>query len=213
MELLDKLQEKIEQSEEKIVGEPIEILRYDNPLLRQKSDPYVGDIVTDTDTKKLIADMIATMQYAGAVGLAAIQVGVPLRILIVQDEKRDPYIVINPSIQEVSEDKVREVEGCLSFPGLFMPVWRPVSVVVKCLDSEGKGVTITADKLLGRAIVHEIDHLDGVLFTDRVPKILRQGFQKKLEIHKRNVDAFNKKQYEQHAKIQEMIAKYSAKTT
>jgi peptide deformylase len=208
VELLEKAQEKVESTEPQIQGEVLEILRHDNPLLREKSLPYVGDIVSDTETKQLIADMIATMQAAGAVGLAAIQVGVNVRILVVQDEKREPYVVINPAVQELDEEKVRETEGCLSYPGLFIQVWRPASVVIKCLSGTGEPVTIAADKLLGRAILHEIDHLDGVLFVDRIPKVMRQGLTKKMEVHERQLKAFIKNKKEQQAKLQKLIAKY-----
>lgn len=210
MQLLENLQEKMEKPELE-PGRPMEIVKYDNPLLRTKSEPYVGDIVSDTEMQQLIADMIATMQNANAVGLAAIQVGVPTRILIVQDEKREPHVVINPVVVEEDEEKVHMTEGCLSFPGLFMQVWRPASVVVKCLNMEGKAVTVAADNLLGRAIIHEIDHLDGVLFTDRVPKVLSTQARKKMELHKRHLNAYLKNQKKSQAKIKKLLAERKAK--
>lgn len=114
--------------------------------------------------EELIDDMLETMKHADGVGLAAPQVGV-LRRIIVLDVDEKEYVLINPEI--VSEDGVQcGQEGCLSIPGIYMNVTRPNHVVVKALDREMKEITVEGTDLLARALCHEIDHLNGILFRD-----------------------------------------------
>lgn len=207
MQVLDELKEKVEGTKEPLVGNVLEIVKHDNPFLREKSKPYLGDITTDTETQQLIADMLKTMQAYNAVGLAAVQVGVAVTILVVQDETRNPHIIINPVIVEEDEQKVHMVEGCLSFPGVFKPVWRAASVVVKYMDQDGKPVTAQADNLLGRAILHEMDHLNGILLTDRIPKVQKADVRRALELHDRKLARFKREQKERAEKMRKLLDK------
>lgn len=130
-------------------------------VLRKVSKPVEK---MTTRLEELIDDMIETMKHADGVGLAAPQVGV-LRRIIVLDVDEKEYVLINPEI--VQEDGVQcGQEGCLSIPGIYMNVTRPNRVVVKALDREMKEITVEGTELLARALCHEIDHLNGILFRD-----------------------------------------------
>lgn len=143
-------------------------------VLREKASP-VG-AVTD-ETRLLIRDMFDTMYDAEGIGLAAPQVGVSQRILVVdvadEDEERHVHALINPVVVEASRETGKETEGCLSMPGLEETVTRPLEVAVEALSPEGEPVRIEADGLLARALQHEVDHLDGVLFIDRLSSLKR----------------------------------------
>lgn len=143
-------------------------------VLREKASP-VG-AVTD-ETRRLIRDMFDTMYDAEGIGLAAPQVGVSQRILVVdvadEDEERHVHALINPVVVEASRETGKETEGCLSMPGLEETVTRPLEVAVEALSPEGEPVRIEADGLLARALQHEVDHLDGVLFIDRLSSLKR----------------------------------------
>jgi len=146
----------------------LEIRTFPDPILSQKTakikDPFTPEI------QDLILNMIATMRDEGnAVGLAAPQVGKSLRLCVIQDEGVD-YVLINPSITSKSKTKVISEEGCLSFPGEFFPIPRHEKVQVRYLDKDGKEAKIKAGGLLARALQHEIDHLDGILIIQRIPK-------------------------------------------
>jgi peptide deformylase len=152
---------------------PVAILpirTFGDPVLRTKA-PEVGAL--REEHKQLIKDMIDTMRAAPGVGLAAPQVGVLERIFVweVEDEHG---AVIDPVIVERSDRTEEEEEGCLSLPGLVFPVRRPAGVVVEGLNEHGERIRIEADDLLARVFQHEIDHLDGVLFPDRLPDDLRK---------------------------------------
>jgi len=137
----------------------------EDPVLRKKS--RVIDQV-DSKLSSLIEDMIETMYDADGVGLAAPQVGILKRIVVVDIyDETGVKVLINPEIVS-QEGEQEEVEGCLSLPGVAGVVTRPAKVTVKSLDENGKEVVIEATGLLARALCHEIDHLEGVLFTDRV---------------------------------------------
>lgn len=153
-------------------------LRYfGDPILRQKCHE-VEEV--DDEVQTLVDDLMVTMYAEDGIGLAAPQVGVPLRVFVydVQDPEIEPGALINPRIVE-AEGTVRESEGCLSIPGLTEIVERSARVVVEGLDREGVPVRIEADGLLSRCLQHERDHLDGVLFVDRVSPLKRKMLLKK----------------------------------
>ncbi len=158
-----------------------EIVIMGDPVLRT---PARDVAAFDAELKKLIADMFETMYHAEGIGLAANQIGVLHRVLVVdvRDEK-DPeagrMALINPRVVRATELRDKEVEGCLSIPGLEEVVERPWGVWVEGVDVEGKPVAVEAEALLARALQHEIDHLDGVLFPDRVSPLKRRMLMKK----------------------------------
>jgi peptide deformylase len=145
-----------------------------DPVLRQKSESVetVGD-----DIRKLADDMLETMYDAPGIGLAAIQIGVPRRLLVIdvakEEEGRKPQVFINPEIVASSDERSLYEEGCLSIPDYYAEVERPARVTVRHLDIEGKEQTIEADGLLATCLQHEIDHLNGVLFIDHISKLKR----------------------------------------
>ena len=143
------------------------IRKYPDPVLRKKAKPVT---VIDARLRKLAADMIETMEDANGVGLAAPQVGVSLRMVIVDfdPEVRDPRVLINPVITKRSGRKVLDDEGCLSFPGLRSRVKRSPEVICEAQNLDGEVVEYQAEGLSARAIQHELDHLDGLLFVDKV---------------------------------------------
>jgi len=145
-----------------------------DPVLRQVSKP-VEQI--DSSVKKLAADMFETMYDAPGIGLAAIQIGVPLRMLVIdlakQDEPKAPQIFINPEVVASSDDRSTYEEGCLSIPEYYADVERPSSVRVKFVDGNGKEKELEADGLMATCLQHEIDHLNGVLFIDYISKLKR----------------------------------------
>ena len=131
-------------------------------VLRQKARRVT---TTDSSIQRLIDDMIETMQQASGVGLAAPQIGVPLRVVVIQLPDEEPVALINPEM--VKRGGEREVvEGCLSVPGYAGDIKRSVSVTVKARDRQGKSVRIKASGLMAQALEHELDHLNGVLFVD-----------------------------------------------
>ena len=141
-----------------------EIRKKGDEVLRKKSKP-VKEI--NDKVKELIDDMIETMYHANGVGLAAPQVGVLKRICVI-DVGEGPIVLINPEKIEESEEQIQDIEGCLSIPGIYGEVKRPERVVVKALNKEGDPYTVEGTGLLARALCHEIDHLDGILFEDKV---------------------------------------------
>jgi peptide deformylase len=130
---------------------------------------------TDSSIQRLIDDMIETMQQASGVGLAAPQIGVPLRVVVIQLPDEEPVALINPEMVKRSGER-EVVEGCLSVPGYAGDIKRSVSVTVKARDRQGKSVRIKASGLMAQALEHELDHLNGVLFVDHVesPEKLRR---------------------------------------
>ena len=144
-----------------------------DPVLRQKAEPLAA---VDEDTRRLIQDMFETMYEADGVGLAAPQVGVSKRIIVVDPHEPEvkPIGLINPVIVRLSDEVARGEEGCLSIPGLKDIVERPDAVVVEGIDADGKPLRIEAEGLFARVLQHEVDHLDGVLFVDRVSPLKRK---------------------------------------
>jgi peptide deformylase len=157
------------------------IVKYGNAVLREISRP-VGDITAEV--KDLVAEMVATLKAANGLGLAAVQVGVPLRIFIVDlsalDITAEPKVFINPEILETSGATEYE-EGCLSFPGIYQLLTRPDRVRVKALDLDGKEFIVDTDGIYARAILHEYDHLDGVMFIDHFSTVSRALVERKLK--------------------------------
>jgi len=157
------------------------ILMPPNPMLRKKTRA-VGPADTD-ELRTLIPLMFATMYAAPGIGLAAPQVGVGLRVAVVDlmpDNTRAPVVLINPEIIRVSEDWATREEGCLSLPGQYADVSRPARVAVRYQDQEGAKHDIEADGLLAACLQHEIDHLDGVLFVDHISALKRNMLLRKL---------------------------------
>jgi peptide deformylase len=149
-------------------------LRYlGDPVLRQKAEPVAE--VTE-DVRRLIEDMFDTMYAEEGVGLAAPQVGVSQRIIVVDSREPDqpPFALLNPQIVEASDELERGEEGCLSIPGLREVVERPAAVRVEAVNRDGERVIIEADGLLARILQHEVDHVDGILFIDRVSALKRK---------------------------------------
>lgn len=143
-----------------------------DPVLREKCEPVEA---VDDEVRALIEDLQETMYDADGIGLAAPQVGVALRVFVydVREEEHRPGILINPRIV-ASSGSVRESEGCLSIPDLTEVVERHERVVVEGLDADGQPVRLEADGLLSRCLQHESDHLDGVLFFDRISTLKRK---------------------------------------
>ena len=142
----------------------LSLRQHPDPLLRQKAKRVK---IIDHSIRELIAQMIDTMRQAQGVGLAATQVGVPLRVLVVELPDQEPLALINPQIVKRQGERTVE-EGCLSVPGLRGEIKRSLSVTVKGLDPEGKEMRVKAQDLLAQALEHEIDHLNGVLYIDHL---------------------------------------------
>ena len=151
-----------------------------DPVLRTVAEP-VADVTDEIRT--LITDMFETMYAEDGVGLAAPQVGVSQRVIVVdpRDESVQPFALVNPEIRSASEEIERGEEGCLSLPGLKEMVDRSKSVTVTGLSDRGEPVTIEAEGLLARILQHEIDHIDGILVIDRVSALKRKMLLKRWE--------------------------------
>ncbi|BDU50281.1 peptide deformylase [Haliovirga abyssi] len=159
----------------------LEIKKYGDPVLRKKS---IEVEKIDENLKQLLKDMIETMYDAPGVGLAAPQIGINKKVVIIDTDGKLRKI-INPVILErFGEEEIAE-EGCLSIPNIYEKVKRPSKVKVKYLNEDGLEVTEEADGLLARAFQHEIDHLDGVLFVDKVSNIRKRLISNKLAKLKR----------------------------
>jgi len=156
----------------------LSIKTYPDKLLRQKARP-VGKI--GREVRNLASDMIETMRSADGVGLAGPQVGIGKRIIVVQDIEDDgpAAVFINPKILR-KKGSSRICEGCLSVPGVTADIVRPESIVLEALDVDGKKIKIETGGLLARIVQHEIDHLDGVLFIDRVGFLRRKKIMKQV---------------------------------
>lgn len=146
----------------------LNIVKEGDPILRKKSRPIT---VVDERIKQLAADMLETMRAANGCGLAAVQVGKLRRIVVVEVEENKPFIMINPEIIK-REGRQQETEGCLSLPGKWGVTDRPMTVTVRASGLDGKEYTVTGSGLAARAFCHEIDHLDGILFTDNAVRML-----------------------------------------
>ena len=151
-----------------------------DPVLRQVSRPVEQ---VDARLRKFASDMLDTMYDAPGIGLAAIQVGEPIRLLVIdlakEGEPRAPQVFINPEIVAGSDDRSVYEEGCLSIPDYYAEVERPAAVTVTYLDLDGKPREMAADGLMATCLQHEIDHLNGVLFIDHISKLKRDMVVKK----------------------------------
>ncbi len=148
----------------------LKIRKYGDPVLRRRAEP-VREVTPQI--RETLRDMIDTMYREVGVGLAAPQIGVSLQLMVVDDEKgRGPRCLVNPEIVDQGGRVVAE-EGCLSIPGIFAPVARAEWVRLEAQDEEGRPVTVEARGLFARVIQHEMDHLDGVLFIDRLDPVQR----------------------------------------
>lgn len=159
------------------------ILRFPDPRLREKSRPVAA---FDDVLKKLVADMIEAMFASNGAGLAAIQVGVPLKLFIIDAEVAGraatdaPVVFANPEITGLSKESQTGEEGCLSFPGIYVPVKRGLRVEVRAFDIDGKAFTLEGTELFGRALQHENDHLVGKLLIDMVGPVKREIIKRKM---------------------------------
>ena len=155
------------------------ILSYPDPRLHTVAKPVA---VVDERIRALAADMLETMYDAKGVGLAATQVNVHERMLVldVSEERNQPQVLINPELEWASEDRVKNEEGCLSVPGIFDGVERPARVKVKALNEQGESITIEADGLRSICIQHEMDHLMGKVFVEYLSVLKRMRIKSKL---------------------------------
>jgi peptide deformylase len=156
----------------------LKVRKYGDPVLRRKAEP-VKEITPEI--AHILGDMVDTMYDETGIGLAAPQVGVPLRLMVVaDDEGRGAQGLVNPAIAERRGEATAE-EGCLSLPGIFAPVTRSEWVRVQAQDIHGQPVTIEARGLRARVLQHEMDHLDGILFIDRLDAMARDRIKRRIK--------------------------------
>jgi peptide deformylase len=167
-----------------------EIITLRDKRLRLKSEPVKR---VDAGIRKLIEEMFATMYDAPGIGLAAIQVGVPKRIITMdlskKEDNHEPQVFINAEITWASDETATYEEGCLSIPEFYEEVKRPEQVKVKYLDADGKSHEIEAKGLLATCLQHEIDHINGILFIDHISKLKRDRITKKFAKAAKKVEA------------------------
>ena len=163
----------------------LEILKYPHPILKKRSE-VVSQI--NEEIKKLIQDMRETMYQAGGVGLAACQVGVPQRVIVLDVSPLDPqhsfFALINPEII-FEEGEIDHEEGCLSVPDCLEKIKRREKVSVRGLSAEGRDIEIKGEGILAIALQHEIDHINGVLILDKISRLKREIYRNKLKKEKR----------------------------
>jgi peptide deformylase len=163
-----------------------EILTAPNPRLREVSKPVA---TVDDAVRALMDDMLETMYDAPGIGLAAIQIGVPLRVIVMdlagEEEEPSPQCFVNPEILDPAEETNFYEEGCLSVPEFFDEVERPARCRVKFLDYDGKQQLIEAEGLFATCIQHEMDHLEGILFIDHLSRLKRERVLRKLKKEQR----------------------------
>ena len=170
----------------------LDILHFPDTRLRNVAKPVAQ---VDDSVRKLIDDMFETMYRAPGIGLAAIQVNQPRRVIVVDisEERNQPLALVNPEILDRQGEEEMD-EGCLSVPGVYEKVQRAERVRVRALDRDGKSFEMEVDGLLAVCIQHEIDHLDGKLFVDYLSNLKRQRIRKKLEKEARLSSASDKTQ-------------------
>lgn len=158
----------------------LEILEFPDPRLRRKAQPVA---VVDDSIRRLAGDMLETMYAAPGIGLAATQVNVHKRVIVVDvSENHDqPLVLVNPAFEVLDPAKLEHEEGCLSVPGFYETVCRPQRIRVQALDRNGEALSFEAEGLLAVCIQHECDHLDGKLFVDYLSLLKRQRIRHKLE--------------------------------
>ena len=157
----------------------LHILRYPDPKLHTVAKPVVA---VDERIRALIADMLETMYDASGIGLAATQVDVHERVVVIDtsEERDQPLVLINPEITWMSEERIKGDEGCLSVPGIYDGVERAAQVKVKAMDAQGQVRTIEANALLAVCIQHELDHLMGKVFVEYLSPLKRNRIKTKL---------------------------------
>jgi peptide deformylase len=156
----------------------LKVRKYGDPMLRRQAKPVTA---VTPEIKTIIADMVDTMYDEVGIGLAAPQVGISLRLIVVADEEgRGTQTLVNPEIVERGGTATAE-EGCLSIPGIYAPVTRAEWVRVQAQDEEGRPLSIRAGGLRARVFQHELDHLDGVLFVDLLEPVLRDRIKRKIK--------------------------------
>lgn len=152
-----------------------------DPMLKAKARPVTH---ADADTiRALVPRMFATMYRAPGIGLAAPQIGTPVRLVVVdlmKDDKSDPITLINPEVVATSDETATREEGCLSLPGMYADITRPARVKVRYLDEAGGRKEVEADGLLAACLQHEIDHLNGILFVDHLSSLKRNMILRRL---------------------------------
>ena len=165
------------------------ILTEPDPILRKKCEPLEK---VNAETKKLMDDMLETMYAAPGIGLAAVQVGILKRLVVIdiskEEEKKKPIFLINPQIVHQSEKTSVYEEGCLSLPGQFAEIERPAECTIRYIDYDGKEKELKSDGLLATCIQHEIDHLNGILFIDYLSKLKKDMIIKKLVKQKKEIE-------------------------
>lgn len=164
----------------------LEILEFPDPRLRTTAED-VTDV--NDDIRSLIDDMFETMYDAPGIGLAATQINVHKRIVVidVSEEQNEPLVFINPQVEVLDQNSLHDYdEGCLSVPGFYETVSRPDRIQVTALDRDGEQFTLEPEDLLAVCIQHELDHLNGKLFVDYISNMKRQRIRKKLEKQHRN---------------------------
>lgn len=156
------------------------VLRFPDERLKTKAEP-VAEV--NDEIRKIVDDMFETMYAENGVGLAATQVNIHKRIVVmdISENKEQAYVLINPEIISKSEETFINEEGCLSVPTCYAKVERATEVTVKALDRDGKEFELTGKELLGICIQHELDHLDGILFVDYLSPLKKQRIKAKLE--------------------------------
>ena len=158
----------------------LKILVFPDPRLRTLAEPIMD---FDDNLKKLSEDMLETMYEGSGIGLAATQVNVHKRIIVVDisEEKNSPLILVNPTLKKIiNPEKKSYSEGCLSVPGFYEELSRPSSVEINAYDVNGDEVNIVTEGLLSVVIQHEMDHLDGKMMVDFISNIKREMIRKKL---------------------------------
>ena len=164
------------------------ILIEPDPILRQKSKPLEN---VNDETRKLMDEMLETMYQAPGIGLAAVQIGILKKIVVIdvskEKEKKSPLFLVNPEILNRSKETSIYEEGCLSLPGQFAEIERPSECLLKYIDYHGKEKQLKADGLLATCIQHEVDHLNGILFVDYLSKLKKDMIVKKLLKYKKEI--------------------------
>jgi len=155
----------------------LKLHKYGSPVLREKAMPVTK---VDSEIRELVENMIETMYAEGGVGLAAPQVGISKKIIVIDTEEKGIIVLINPVIIK-REGESKEEEGCLSVPGVYSPVRRSYSITVEALDLDENKIRITQEGFLAIALQHEIDHLEGYLFIDRLSPAKRLMIKDKLK--------------------------------
>lgn len=155
----------------------LRIVQFPHPVLRQRAGPVDG---MNSELERLVADMVETMYHAPGVGIAANQVAVPVQIAVIDvsrpEEPQNPLVLLNPKIIELSKETEKAEEKCLSVPDFQSEVERALKIAVLARDLKGQEIKITAEGFMARVLQHEIDHLNGTLYIDRIGRLKRQRY-------------------------------------